>query len=266
MHPGDPNGGGAGRKAIIEQLEQSLRRLQTDYLDVYWLHNYDRFTPVEETLRALDDLVTAGRIRYVGFSNTPGWFTAHANTLATWRGWSPVVAMQIEYSLLARTVEGELMPLALDAGMAVLPWSPLKGGWLSGKYRRGVAAEFGRAALAGEPGESDYDTIDVVVAVAEEIGATPSGVALAWLRSRQGVTAPVIGARRIDHLAGNLAALDIELTAEQLVRLDEVSTPTLNYPAQLNTQVAPLLQFAGATVDGVRTTQHPLLARSDNRY
>jgi hypothetical protein len=119
MHPGDPNGGGAGRKAIVAQLEQSLRRMQTDHLDLYWLHNWDAHTPIEETMRALDDLVTAGKIRYVGFSNTPAWVTAQASTLAMLRAWTPVIALQVEYSRLARTVEGELIPLALDAGMGV---------------------------------------------------------------------------------------------------------------------------------------------------
>ncbi len=140
MYPGDPNGGGAGRGAVIGQLEETLRRLRTDYLDLYWLHNWDRSTPVEETLRALDDLVRAGKVRYIGFSNTPAWVTATAQTTALLRGWSPVIALQVEYSLLARTVEGELAPLALDQGMALVPWSPLKNGFLSGKYRRGGAA------------------------------------------------------------------------------------------------------------------------------
>jgi aryl-alcohol dehydrogenase (NADP+) len=133
MFPGDPNGGGAGRRSIVAQLEQTLRRMQTDYLDVYWMHNWDRNTPIEETMRTLDDLVRSGKVRYVGFSNTPAWVTAQAQTMATLRGWTPLIALQVEYSLLARTVEGELGPLALDQGMALVPWSPLKNGFLSGK-------------------------------------------------------------------------------------------------------------------------------------
>ena len=127
----------AGR-SIIAQLHETLRRLRTDYLDVYWLHNWDRNTPIEETMRTLDDLVRAGKIRYIGFSNTPAWVTAQAQTTALLRGWTPLIALQVEYSLLARTVEGELAPLALDQGMALVPWSPLKNGFLSGKYRRGT--------------------------------------------------------------------------------------------------------------------------------
>jgi aryl-alcohol dehydrogenase-like predicted oxidoreductase len=123
MFPGDPNGGGAGRKSIIAQLDETLRRMRTEYLDLYWLHNWDRNTPLEETLRALDDLVRAGKFRYVGFSNNPAWVTAKANTLALLNGWTPLIALQVEYSLLERTAEGEIAPLALDQGMALVPWS-----------------------------------------------------------------------------------------------------------------------------------------------
>lgn len=121
MYPGDPNAGGAGRSAILTQLHDTLRRLRTDYLDLYWLHNWDRNTPVEETMRALDDLVTAGTVRYIGFSNTPAWFTAQAHTMARLNGWTPLIALQVEYSLLERTVEDELAPFALDQGLALVP-------------------------------------------------------------------------------------------------------------------------------------------------
>jgi aryl-alcohol dehydrogenase (NADP+) len=137
LFPGDPNGGGAGRGSVIAQVDESLRRLRTDYLDLYWLHNWDRSTPIEETMRTLDDLVRAGKVRYLGFSNTPAWLTAQAQLMAQLKGWTPLTVLQVEYSLLARTVEGELAPLALDQGLALVPWSPLKNGFLSGKYRRG---------------------------------------------------------------------------------------------------------------------------------
>jgi aryl-alcohol dehydrogenase-like predicted oxidoreductase len=146
---GDPNGGGPGRKAVIQQLENSLRRLQTDYVDIYWLHNFDPVTPAEETMRARDDLVTAGKVRYVGFSDTPAWATAEAATIARFRGWTPIIALQLEYSLLERTSEGELIPMARAMGMGVLPWSPLKSGFLSGKYASGTT-EF-RVAAEGSP-------------------------------------------------------------------------------------------------------------------
>src|SRR6202790_45650 len=136
LYPGDPNGGGAGRKAIAAACEQSLRRLQTDYIDLYWMHSWDQFTPIDETMRALDDLVRAGKVRYIGFSDTPAWKVAQAQTIAHFRGWTPLVALQIEYSLLERTVEGELIPAARELGLGVTPWSPLKSGALSGKYTR----------------------------------------------------------------------------------------------------------------------------------
>lgn len=259
LHPGDPNGGGAGRSSIHAQLHDTLRRLRTDHLDVYWLHNWDRHTPIEETLRTLDDLVRAGTVRYIGFSNTPAWLTAQAQTTALLRGWTPLIALQVEYSLLARTVESELTSLALDQGLALLPWSPLRNGHLSGKYRRGVAVDSPRAGFAGDPTDAEYDVIEEATAVADELGTTPAAVALAWLRSRPGTVVPIIGARRLAHLESNLEALAVELTSDQLKRLNAVSAPVLSYPAAMNGDVATSLQFAGATVDGVPSTQHPLL-------
>jgi aryl-alcohol dehydrogenase-like predicted oxidoreductase len=268
LHLGDPNGGGAGRKAVIDQLEQSLRRLRTDYIDLYWLHNHDWSTPVEETLRTLDDLVRAGKIRYVGFSNTPGWFTAQAHAIATLRGWTPVTALQVEYSLLARTVEGELIPLARNTGMGVLPWSPLKNGFLTGKYSRRTSrpADAPRAALVGAPSDADHVVIDALTAVAEEAGAEPAAVALAWLRSRPGVSSILVGARRLEHLEANLAGLELTLTPAQIAVLDEVSAPALNYPATVNREAGPMLKYAGATVDGRGSTVYPPLLADPTRY
>lgn len=183
LHPGDPNGGGAGRASIIAQLDETLRRLRTDHLDLYWLHNWDRATPIEETMRALDDLVRAGKIRYVGFSNTPAWVAAQAQTTALLRGWTPLIALQVEYSLLARTVEGELAPFALDQGIALTPWSPLKNGFLSGKYRRDAATpDSARAAFIGGPTSEEYTVIDLVASIASSLETTSAAVSLAWLR------------------------------------------------------------------------------------
>ncbi|MDY6996867.1 MAG: aldo/keto reductase [Actinomycetota bacterium] len=267
MSPGDPNGGGAGRRSIISQLEQSLRRLRTDYVDLYWLHNWDTHTPVEETMRALDDLVTAGKIRYIGFSNTPAWVTAQAHTTALWRGWTPLIAVQVEYSLLARTVEAELVPLALDQDIAVVPWSPLKNGFLSGKYRRDQrVADSARAAHVGGPTAAEFDVIDVVAAVAAELDTTAAAVSLAWLRDRPGTTVPILGARRREHLDANLAALDVTLSPEHRRRLDAVSAPTLGYPATMHSRLRRMLQFAGTTVDGEPSQVYPPLLASDVRY
>ena len=242
--------------------------MQTDHLDLYWLHNWDAHTPIEETMRALDDLVTAGRIRYVGFSNTPAWVTAQANTIAAMlRAWTPVIALQVEYSLLARTVEGELIPLALDAGMGVMPWSPLAGGFLSGKYTREAAIDAAsRGQITGGPTDAQFEVIDALTGVAEEVDATPAAVALAWLRSRPGVTAPIVGARRLEHLEANLASLDVELSDAQVATLDAVSAPQLDYPYDLNRTAGPMLQFAGTTVDGQESVVYPPLLESATRY
>ena len=267
LHPGDPNGGGAGRSAIIAQVHETLRRMATDYLDVYWMHNWDRNTPVEETMRALDDLVRAGTVRYIGFSNTPAWVTAQAQTMAQLRGWTPLVALQVEYSLLARTVEGEIAPLALDQGMALVPWSPLKNGFLSGKYRRGAdGIDSARAAFVGGPDTDQYTVIDAVARVADELGTSSAAVALAWLRARRGTVVPIIGARRQSQFEENLAALDITLLPEHMQTLDAVSAPALNYPAELNGAMRATLQFAGTTVDGEPSTVYPPLLASDVRY
>lgn len=267
MFPGDPNGGGAGRGAVVAQLEETLRRLRTDHLDLYWLHNWDRHTPIEETLRALDDLVRAGKIRYVGFSNTPAWVTAQAQTTALLRGWTPLAALQVEYSLLARTVEGELAPFALDQGLALVPWSPLKNGFLSGKYRRGATApDSVRAAFVGGPSEAEFAVIEAVAVIAEEHGTTSAAVSLAWLRARRGTVVPIVGARRLEHLTGNLAGLDVTLTPAQLAALDEVSAPTLDYPAPMHGAQRAMLQFAGTTVDGEPSTVYPPLLQSAVRY
>ncbi|MEV0719965.1 aldo/keto reductase [Asanoa sp. NPDC050611] len=268
MFPGDPNGGGAGRGSIIAQLHESLRRLRTDHLDVYWMHNWDKHTPIEETMRTLDDLVRAGKIRYIGFSNTPAWLTAQAHTTALLHGWTPLVALQVEYSLLARTVEGELAPFARDQGLALTPWSPLKNGFLSGKYHRGgiEVTDSARTAYVGGPSDAEFDVIEAVAEVADELSTSSAAVSLAWLRAREGTVVPLVGARRVGHLEANLAGLDVTLTTDQLRRLDAVSAPDLDYPAPMHGAQRAMLQFAGTTVDGEESTVYPALLASDVRY
>ncbi|WP_454818999.1 aldo/keto reductase [Labrys neptuniae] len=253
LFPGDPNGGGAGRKALLQQCEASLKRLQTDFIDIYWLHNWDQTAPVEETLRGLDDLVTAGKIRYVGFSDTPAWKTAEAQIIAYFRGWAPIIALQLEYSLLERTSEGELFPMAQALGMGLMPWSPLKSGFLTGKFKRGCSenVDTKRTNLVGFPSETDYDTIEAVAAVASELGVSSASVALAWVRSRAGVSSTLVGARRVDQLLANLNSLDLNLSPEQIKKLDDTSKPTLNFPAENNKTLAPMIGFPGTTVDGL---------------
>lgn len=263
LFPGDPNGGGAGRKALIQQCEASLSRLKTDYIDIYWLHNWDRTAPIEETLRGLDDLVTAGKIRYVGFSDIPAWKTAEAQTIASFRGWAPIIALQLEYSLLERTSEGELFPMARAMGMGIMPWSPLKSGFLSGKFTPDVKGQVDtkRTGLVGVPSPEDFKIIEVVIEAASELGVSPASVALAWVRSQAGVSSTLIGARRLDQLVANLDSLEVALPVEHLHKLSSVSQPKLNFPAENNEQLAPVLGFAGTTVDG-RTI--PRLARLSN--
>jgi aryl-alcohol dehydrogenase-like predicted oxidoreductase len=253
LFAGDPNGGGAGRKAIVAQCEESLRRLQSDYIDLYYLHNWDRFTPVEETMSALDDLVKAGKVRYVGFSDAPAWKVAQAQMIAHFRGWAPLIALQIEYSLMQRTVEGELVPMAEELGLGVLPWSPLRMGALSGKYTRanGVKMPGYRGTFVGELTEKQYDIIDAAQKVAEELNTDVPTVALAWVQSRAGVTSTVIGARTMEHLDTNLKALEIRVTPEQIATLDAASKPVLNFPAEFNENLSPNFAHAGTTVNGI---------------
>jgi len=269
LHPGDPNGGGAGRKAMVASCEQSLRRLQTDYIDLYWMHAWDRFTPIDETMRALDDLVASGKVRYIGFSDTPAWKVAQAQTLASLRGWTRLIALQIEYSLLERTVEGELIPMALELGLGVTPWSPLRGGALSGKYTRENAATV--KADRGERvttalGDKAYAIIDELIRIAKERSTTPAAVALAWVRSRPGVASTIIGARRLDQLEQNLAALDVTLAPEDVAALDKLSRPTLGFPMQFM-NVATMFSHSGATVNGDKSMVWPLAPATDaERY
>jgi aryl-alcohol dehydrogenase-like predicted oxidoreductase len=226
LYPGDPNGGGAGRKAIVAQCEQSLRRLQTDYIDLYWLHMNDRFTPVEETLRTLDDLVASGKVRYLGFSDTPAWRPAQAQTIAHFRSWAPLISLQIEYSLLERTVEGELIPMAQDMGLGVTPWGPLKSGALSVKYTRENRDEMKSDRgdhVTGSLTDQAYDFLDELQKIARELDSTVAAVSLAWVHSRPGVTSTIIGARTMKQLDSNLAALDLPLSKDHIESLDKLS-------------------------------------------
>ncbi len=253
LFAGDPNGGGAGRKGIVAQCEESLRRLQTDYIDLYYLHNWDRFTPVDETMRALDDLVRAGKVRYIGFSDAPAWKVAQAQMLAHFRGWAPLIALQVEYSLMERTVEGELIPMAEELGLGVLPWSPLKMGALSGKYTRanGQKMQGYRGTFVGDLSQKQLDIIDVAQEIAAEIESDVPTVALAWVQNRPGVASTVLGARTVEHLDANLKALDLRLSPGQVGRLNAASKPTLNFPADFNANLSPNFAHAGTTVNGV---------------
>ena len=269
MYPGDPNGGGASRKSIAEACEHSLRRLQTSYIDLYWLHCWDRFTPIEETMRALDDLVAAGKVRYIGFSDTPAWKVTQAQVTAQLRGWTPLIAIQLEYSLLDRTIEGELIPAALDLGLGVTPWSPLKSGVLSGKYTRENAqqAKPGRGEWTSRNfTEQTFRVIDVLLDVARKAGATPARAALAWVQQQPGITSTIIGARTVEQLEDNVGALEVKLAPEHVDALEEVSRPKLNFPYDF-VRNAGAFGYGGTTIDGQSFPSNPLAPKTDaERY
>jgi aryl-alcohol dehydrogenase-like predicted oxidoreductase len=269
LYPGDPNAGGSGRKAIVDACENSLRRLQTDYIDLYWLHNWDVHTPIEETMATLEGLVRAGKVRYVGVSDTPAWKIAEANVTAHFRGWSPFVGLQIEYSLLERTVEQELVPMARELGLGITPWSPLKSGALSGKYtRENVAtAERGRAAfLDAVLTEQTFAVVDVLEEIARAHESTVARVALAWVRAQPGVTSTIIGARRLAQLEDNVRSLEVELTAEELARLDELTRPRFGFPQSMQ-PIFPSIHNGGTTVNGVHAAASPFgLVPGDRPY
>jgi aryl-alcohol dehydrogenase-like predicted oxidoreductase len=234
MPMGDgPNDAGLSRHHLVVQCEASLRRLRTDHIDLYQVHEWDGQTPLSETLQALDDLVRAGKVRYVGCSNYAGWQLMKALGVAEREGLGRFCSQQIHYTLQAREAEYELLPIAIDQGLGVLVWSPLAGGLLSGKYRRGAPGPDGSRLLSGrdEPPVRDqdklYDIVDVLVAVAAARGTSPAQVALAWLLDRPAVTSVIVGARTSEQLTDNLGAANLSLTADELALLEQVSRPPL---------------------------------------
>ncbi|TQS46500.1 aldo/keto reductase [Cryptosporangium phraense] len=222
----DPNGRGNGRKHILSALEASLRRLRTDYVDLYWLHLWDRMTPPEEVMSTFDALVRDGRVRAVGLSDVPAWWTTKAQLVADHRGWEPVAALQLEYSLLQRTIEWELVPAARDLGMSVVAWSPLANGLLTGKYSPdGGEGRLTRGWPGREPAptERDWAVVEALREAAEAIGCHPAQLALKWVTGRDGVAGTLIGATTVEQLEANVGALDVEVPSSVGRTLDEVS-------------------------------------------
>jgi aryl-alcohol dehydrogenase-like predicted oxidoreductase len=265
LFPDDPNGGGAHRKGIIAACEESLRRLQTDSIDLYWMHFHDAHTPIDETMQTLDTLVRQGKVRYIGFSDTPAWKCVQAQYESIFRSWTPLIALQIEHSLIERTVEGDLMPMARELGLGVTPWSPLKGGLLSGKVTRTSKPTDGRSAgpnAAKHHTERTFAIIDTLLVVSKECGCTPAQAALAWVQSRPGVTSTIIGARTVAQLQDNLGALAVKLSADQVARLDEVSKPTLSFPHEFLRNVASVVH-GGITINGQTPAPWPLAPKTD---
>ncbi len=231
----DPNAGGNQRKNMFQAVEASLKRLQTDYIDLYWLHIWDQITPAEEVMRGLDDLVRQGKVLHVGISDAPAWWIARANTLADLRGWSPFIGLQIEYSLAERTVERELIPMAHALKLGVTAWSPLAGGILTGKYHGQGSTEGARLSVANmrqfSPAEERSARIVAAVKkVAEEVGRSAAQVALAWLQYRPVPVIPIIGARKLSQLEDNLASLELTLSDDQVKALDDASQIEMGFP------------------------------------
>ncbi|MGI5440452.1 aldo/keto reductase [Streptomyces shenzhenensis] len=261
MDPTDPGTAGNHRKNLVRSLEGSLRRLQTDYLDVLWVHARDTLTPLPELMRALDDQVRAGKVLHVGVSDWPAWEIAQANTLAELRGWSAFVGVQLRYNLLSRSVESELTPMAEAHDLAVLAWGPLAEGRLTGKYLDGGQGRLTRGGWDFSGERSDH-IVREVLRVADEGGWTPAQVAFAWLRSRSGTVIPLLGATSEAQLQANLSAADIVLDDEALERLDVASAPELGFPRDVMAGEDMIGMVYGSnwreTVDGRRASRRPV--------
>ncbi len=227
--PGNPNSGGNGRKNIYRAIDASLRRLATDFIDLYWLHAWDTVTPVEEVVNTLTDLVRAGKIRYYGFSDTPAWYVARAHTLAEQQGKEGVAALQLEYSLIERNIEREHIPAAQELGIAICPWSPLGGGFLTGKYKRqgDTGTGDGRLTSGASPfnkfTESNWRMLEVLLDVSNQIGRSPAQVSLQWVATQPGITSTILGASSLAQLNDNLASLEFTIPAELRKSLDDAS-------------------------------------------
>lgn len=235
----NPNAGGNGRKNAYRALEGSLRRLKTDYIDLYWMHAWDTVTPVEEVMRTFDDLVRSGKVRYVGFSDVPAWYASRAQTIAEQQGKEPIAALQLEYSLVERSIEREHIPAAQVLGMGLCPWSPLASGFLTGKYKRYDTDVSGsRLSVtkgSGNPtlerfSDHNWKILDELLKVSRELGRTPAEVALNWVATQPGVTSTIIGATKPEQLKSNLAAIDFEIPASLRARLHESSKLDTAHP------------------------------------
>ncbi len=252
---GNPHAGGAGSKNIHRALDASLKRLGTDYIDLYWMHIWDGVTPVEEIVQTLGDLVRAGKIRHFAFSDMPAWVAMKAATIASERRVPGPIAMQVEYSLVARDVEAEHFPAAREGGMGVMPWSPLAGGFLTGKYKRDDIADTGRLSGANPFGDSKFTArnwtiLDTLRDVAAELDCDPAQAALAWTMARPGVASTIVGARTAAQLTRNIAAASIRLNDDQMNRLNKASKPTDGFTSSLASPMIRKMVFGGHDVTG----------------
>jgi len=257
--PANPNAGGNGRKNIYRALHGSLRRLQTDYIDLYWLHAWDTITPIEEVVNTLNDLVREGKIRHYGFSDTPAWYVARAQTLAEKEGKERLIALQLEYSLVERSIEREHIPAAQELGLGICPWSPLASGLLSGKYKREGDSGRGEGRLEQAKDhpvlarlvrdERNWRIVDVLIDVARQLGKPPAQVALNWVATQPGVTSTIIGATKLVQLEDNLRATEFGIPAELRRRLDEASAIPEIHPYLFYAPVMQAMITGGASVN-----------------
>ena len=245
---GNPNAVGNGRKTIIRSLDESLKRLQTDYIDLYWLHSWDMITPAEEVVSTLDTLVKAGKILHYGLSDVPAWYATRIQTIAEKDGLEPVIALQLEYSLVERSIEREHIAAAQELGMALCTWGATASGFLTGKYEKGETSVAGSGRLtAGGPqmerfAAGNWDILDIVRDVAKELGKTPAQIALNWVATQPGSTSPLVGARTVEQLKENLAVLEFTIPAELRARLNEASAPPPVHPYRMyQTPMAEML-------------------------
>jgi aryl-alcohol dehydrogenase-like predicted oxidoreductase len=245
----NPNASGNNRKNMMRSVEDSLKRLKTDFIDLFYLHIWDDITPIDEVLRGMDDLVRQGKVNYVAISDTPAWIIAKGNTLAELMGWSPLIALQIEYSLIARTAERELIPMAKHFGMTVTPWAPLGGGALTGKYLRG---EQGRVKPDSKRrNDKAIEITKVVMAIADELGVSPGNVALKWTMQQGFHCIPIVGATKLSQLEDNLKTVDVTLNDDHLKRLDEASAIDLGFPGEFFREDAVKMNTFGGFYDRV---------------
>ena len=252
----NPNGAGNHRKNMVQSVEGSLKRLKTDYIDLLWLHTWDFMTPVEEVMRAFDDLVRAGKVLYIGISDAPAWIVSQCNMLAELRGWTPFIGLQIEYSLIQRTPERELVPMARTLDIGLTAWSPLASGWLTGKYSNGNGKEAESRRLDNESmssfvqqNERNLQIASSVDSVAQEISCSSAQVALNWLRQQEVI--PIIGARKISQVKDNLDCINFSLSAEQIDKLNSVSAIELGFPHDFFNQEMPRQFVYGGMFDSI---------------
>jgi aryl-alcohol dehydrogenase-like predicted oxidoreductase len=249
---GDPNAGGNHRKNLLRSVEGSLERLDTDYIDLLWVHAWDGITPIEEVMRGLDDLVSRGSVDYIGFSDTPAWVIARAYQLARERNWVTPSAIQIKYTLTERTPERDLLPMARELGLGVTVWGPLDGGLLTGKYLDDSADDEGRLSIQGrDVSDRDATIAREVVAVADDLGVSPAQVTLAWVRQQSGQLIPILGATTTDQLVDNVGSLEVTLDDDQLDRLDAVSDVDMGFPHEFLASGSIRNLLFGGTQDAI---------------